>query len=708
MADFLLELFSEEIPARMQVRAADDLKRLVTEGLAKAGVAFTAAEAHVTARRLALSITGLPLAQPDTAEERRGPRVGAPEKAVEGFLASVGLTLDQVEQRETDKGAFYVATLHRTGRPTAEVLGEIVADTIWNFPWPKSLRWGMDPTRGQSSNLVWVRPLHGIVALLDGKVVPVALARDGDDGHALVAGRTTRGHRFMGSGPFEVADFAGYRARLATERVMLDAAERRRTILAEGTRLAAAEGIEMVPDEGLLDEVTGLVEWPVPLIGSIDDRFMDLPPEVLSTAMRAHQKYFSLRDPATGRLAPRFMTVSNLVAQDGGAAIIAGNERVLRARLSDARFFWDQDRAQRLDARVPQLDGIVFHARLGTVAEKVARMRLLAGVLAPLTGANATQADRAALLAKADLVTGMVGEFPELQGIMGRYYAAADGEDAAVAEAVAGHYRPQGPGDSCPRDAVTVTVSLADKLDTLAGFFLIDERPTGSKDPFALRRAALGVIRLILDNGLRLGLRPVLAAAVAGHAGAVAASAPEAVVDALLDFFADRLKVHLREAGVRHDLIAAVFAGEGEDDFVRLLARVEALASFLGEEDGANLLAAYRRATNIVRIEAKKDKEAVPASALDPALLAEEAERVLAERLDQVGSAARAALAREDYGAVMAALAQLRAPVDAFFEHVTVNAEDPALRRNRLALLARIGEALAPVADFSRIEGGTP
>jgi glycyl-tRNA synthetase beta chain len=708
MAEFLLELFSEEIPARMQARAADDLKRLVTDGLAKAGIGFTHAEAHATARRLALAITGLPLAQPDTAEERRGPRVGAPEKAVEGFLASVGLSLSEVEQRETDKGTFYVATIRRAGRPTSEVLAEIVADAIWSFPWPKSMRWGVDPAKGRSSHLVWVRPLHGLLALLDGDLVPVRLGRDGDDGHALIPGRATRGHRFMGAETFEVTGFEDYRAKLAKHHVMLDAGERRRAILAEAARLAAREGIELVPDDGLLDEVVGLVEWPVPLIGAIDDKFMDLPPEVLSTAMRAHQKYFSLRDPKTGRLAPRFLTVSNLIARDGGQAIVAGNERVLRARLSDARFFWDQDRAQRLDTRVAQLAGIVFHAKLGTLAEKVSRMRLLAAELAPDVKANADLVDRAALLAKADLVTGMVGEFPELQGIMGRYYAEADGEDWSVADAIAAHYRPQGPNDACPTDPVAVTVALADKLDTLAGFFLIDERPTGSKDPFALRRAALGVIRLILDNKLRLKLRPVLAAAVAAHAGAVAAGDPVAVVDALLDFFADRLKVHLREAGVRHDLIAAVFAGEREDDFVRLLARVEALARFLGEEDGANLLAAYRRATNIVRIEAKKDKAATEASALDPSLLRVDEEIQLAERLDEVGRLAKSALAHEEYAAAMGALARLRRPVDAFFDRVTVNADDPALRRNRLALLARIGEALAPVADFSRIEGGTP
>lgn len=687
MPQLLIEIHSEEIPARMQPRAADDLKRLMLDGFKAVGLKHGAARAYATPRRLTLVVEDLAAAQADLREERRGPRVGAPDQAVDGFCSSAGVSRDQLQVQETPKGNFYIAFIERKGRPTTEVIAELMANSLWNFPWPKSMRWGAGPD-GFSSKLTWVRPIRSIIVLFGGQVVPFAIARGEDTGHRLAAGNLTHGHRFMAKGAIEVADFADYAAKLRAAHVILDVEERKAIIWAGAQKLAAEAGLEVTPDPDLLDEVAGLVEWPVPLMGRIDDEFMAVPAEVLTSTMRANQKYFALRDPATGRMVPRFLTVANLVAKDGGAAIAAGNERVLRARLSDAKFFWDQDLKVTLADRVPALDSIVFHAKLGTVGAKVARVRALAVQIAAIIGADQALTDRAALLAKADLVSGVVGEFPEVQGIMGRYYARKDGEDAAVAEAIADHWKPQGPSDTLPVAPVSVAVALADKIDTLAGFFAIDEKPTGSKDPFALRRAALGVIRLIVENGLRLPLKPLFGAAA----------------DSLIEFFHDRLKVSLKDQGVAHDLINAVLGTGAEDDLTRLVRKVAALKSFLETEDGKNVLAAYRRASNILRIEEKKDSKSYAGPA-DRAQFAADEERALGARLDAVMPKARGALAQEDFAACMQALALLREPVDAFFEKVTVNADDPALRANRLKLLAEIRGALDEIADFSRIEG---
>jgi glycyl-tRNA synthetase beta chain len=696
MAEFLLELLSEEIPARMQARAAEDLKRLVTDGLKEARLGFDRAEAFVTPRRLALIVDGLPARQPDLEEERKGPRVGAPDKAIQGFLGSVGLeSIKQCEIREIKGSEFYFAVRKAEGRETGDVLADQVGSALNGLSWPKSMRWGALSAR-------YVRPLQGILAIFDGK--PLSGAFDLGAGTSLAFGNTTRGHRFMAPEPFPVLSFDDYRNKLHAAFVMLDREERKAAILEGAGAQAGSEGLSVTPDSGLLDEVAGLVEWPVPLMGRIDDRFMDLPPEVLSTAMRTHQKYFAVED-GDGGLAPRFVVVANIDAADGGTAVVAGNERVLRARLSDARFFWDQDRRDSLASRAPALRTVVFHAKLGTLDEKVDRLQALAADIAGhVPGANRDKTRSAARLCKADLVSQMVGEFPELQGLMGRYYALADGEDQAVADAIRDHYSPLGPGDACPTEPVSVSVALADKIDTLVGFWAIDEKPTGSKDPYALRRAALGVIRLMLENGLRLGLSDIFHKAAHLHAETAGQIRGEVVADSLLEFFADRLKFHLREKGVRHDLVAAVFALGGEDDLVRLLARVQALAAFLAAEDGANLLTAYRRAANIVGIESKKGGGALRGPP-DPALYAEAVEKALGVALDDASGAFEAALADEDFAAAMAAMARLRAPVDAFFEGVTVNSDDPALRANRLRLLSRIGDTLERVADFSKIEG---
>ncbi len=690
MAELLLELFSEEIPARMQSRAAEDLRNLVVAGLEKAGLACDQARTFVTPRRLALVVNGLPIAQPDVSEERRGPRVGAPQAAIDGFLKSAGVaSLDACEQRDTGKGVFYFAVISRKGRPTAEVVREVAEGVLANFPWPKSQRWGTNQIR-------WVRPLHRIVCVFDGEVVPVGFG-------PLTASDETEGHRFLAPEPFKVAGFDVYAKRLRDAKVVLDQDERRQFIRTEAERLARQEGLALHQDDGLLDEVTGLVEWPVVLMGSIDAAFMDVPAEVLITAMRSHQKYFSLRHP-DGSLAPRFIVVANRETADGGKSVVAGNRRVLRARLSDAKFFWDTDRRTRLEDRLPKLAERLFYAKLGTIADKAARMQTLARQLTTdIPGADAAQASRAAQLAKADLSSEMVGEFPELQGIMGRYYALNDGEAQPVANAIAEHYAPQGPNDRCPTAPVSVAVALADKLDSLVGFFAIDEKPTGSKDPFALRRAALGVIRLIIENGLRLPLTTVFMFAHARFGEGLTRDAQAAAAD-LLDFFADRLKVHLRESGVRHDLISAVFALGGEDDLVRLLARVRALEGFLGSEDGANLLIAFRRAANIVRIEEKKDGASY-GGAIDSALLELPEERALATTLAEVRQQAAAHVRAERFPEAMAVLARLRQPVDAFFDKVTVNTDQPALRANRLRLLSQIVTAMQDAADFSKIEG---
>lgn len=684
MAEFLLELLSEEIPARMQVRAAEDLRRLFYDGLRAEGIVPTKAEAFVSPRRLALVADGLPAKQPDVAEERRGPRVDAPQQAIDGFLRANGITLDRCEKRDTGKGVFWFVNIHKKGAKTADVLPAIVEGALAQLPWPKSMRWA-GPAR-------WVRPLRGIVCLFEGKVVPVSFA-------GAKAGDTTRGHRFLSPKPIAVRNFADYKKKLFAAKVMLDPADRRGKILEGVARLAAIHGLVPVHDEGLLNEVVGLVEWPVVLAGRIDESFMTLPPEVLTTTMRQHQKYFSLKDKS-GKLAPLFALVANMETKDKGAAIVAGNERVLRARLSDARFFWDQDRKRSLAGRVDALKARVFHAKLGSDYDRVQRLRALASDLSRyIPNADAVAAERAAELAKADLTTGMVGEFPELQGIMGRYYALHDGETKAVADAVAEHYAPLGPDAACPTAPVSITVALADKLDTLVGFFAIDEKPTGSKDPFALRRAALGVVRLIVENGLRVPLLHVFRRADGLHAAGARLN-----VDELLAFFADRLKVTLREKGVRHDLIDAVFALGGEDDLVRLLARVDALRDFLAEADGANLLVAYRRAANILKIEEKKDGKSYDAQP-DAALMSQAEEQALDAALKNIQPRIAAALAAEKFGEAMAALARLRGPVDAFFDRVTVNCDDAALRANRLRLLSRIRAALGGVADFSKIEG---
>jgi glycyl-tRNA synthetase beta chain len=715
MAELLVELFSEDIPARMQVRAADDFKRLVTDRLAAAGLAFAAAGVQSTPRRLALVVDGLPLAQPDVKEERRGPRVGAPEAAIQGFLKGAGAaSLDRCEQRDTGKGVFWFAVIERPGQATAQVLPGLIEAAIRELVWPKSMRWA-------DTSFRWVRPLHSIIALFDGRPLAGGLTvatreappRTDDEANLCLAGALaatrlafgagTRGHRFLAPAPFAVSSFADYRDRLEAAFVSLDREARRTRIASDAARLAAAEGLTVAPDEALLDEVTGLVEWPVVLSGTIDDQFMDVPSEVLITSMRTHQKYFATLKP-DGSLGPRFIVVANMVTDDGGAAVVAGNQRVLRARLSDARFFWDQDRRTRLDHRVAALKAITFHARLGTVHDKVERLTELAAALAPLIpGAEAGLARRAAILAKADLTSGMVGEFPELQGVMGRYYALHDGEDRAVAQAVAEHYKPLGPADGCPTAPNSIAVALADKIDSLVGFFAIDEKPTGSKDPYALRRAALGIIRLVVENRLRLNLLALFRQAHAGYrVTGLAAAAP--VAAQLLEFCADRLKVVLRDRGVRYDLIDAVFALGGEDDLVRLLARVEALESFLATDDGANLLIACRRAANIVRIEEKKDGVTYDGPPAADLLVAEE-ERALAAALQTVDEAVRQRLAVEDFAGAMAELARLRAPGDAFFDKVTVNSEDRRLRENRLRVLTRIRATMNGIADFSRIEG---
>jgi glycyl-tRNA synthetase beta chain len=688
MAELLLELLSEEIPARMQARAAASLGELAGAALDEAELAHGSLATYSTPRRLVLVVHDLVTSQPDVEIERRGPRVGAPAQALEGFVGSLGVDGFRLEEQDDRKGRVYVARFTRQGQPTRTVLGPLLVQVLSRFPWPKSMRWGDWPVR-------WVRPLHGMVCLLDGEVVPLSFG-------PARAGATTFGHRFLAPGPIEVRGFEDYRQKLEAAYVELDSAERERRIAAEADRLAHAVQLRVRHDPGLVSELAGLVEWPVPLLGRIERRFMDLPQEVLVTSMRQHQKYLALEDDE-GRLAARFVIVANLRAEDD-AAIVAGNERVLRARLWDAKFFWDKDRKATLASRVPGLDGMVFHAKLGSLGDKVRRLAALAPVLAAgVPGADAEQARRTAALCKADLVSEMVGEFPELQGIMGRYYAQDAGESDSVATAIAEHYAPQGPGDRCPIAPISVVTALADKLDTLVGFFAIGEKPTGSKDPFALRRATLGVLRLILENRLRLPLRAAFEQALAGYAGRLPDLDREAVAAELLDFFADRLKVHLRAEGVRHDLISAVFAAGQDDDLIRLLAKVDALRDFLATDDGANLLVAHRRASNIVRIEEKRDGRDY-GGAPDGDRLQQDEEQTLYFRLTSVGDEIADALGREAFTEAMAALAKLRRPVDAFFDRVTVNADDPQLRENRLRLLAQIRSALGTVADFSLIE----
>ncbi|MGI8524779.1 MAG: glycine--tRNA ligase subunit beta [Pseudolabrys sp.] len=709
MPDLLLEFLSEEIPARMQARAADDLKKLVTDALVEAGLVYEGAAAFVTPRRLALAVHGVPARSPDKKDERKGPKVGAPENAIAGFLKAAGLTsVSDAKVQADKKGDFYVAVIEKAGRPAIEVIAEIVQKTVREFPWPKSMHWG-------SGSLTWVRPLHSIIATFGPETEEpdiVALDIDG-----IKAGDETRGHRFMAPAPFKIKRFADYVAKLDAAKVVLDPARRRDIILADAKNLAFAQGYELIEDDGLLAEVAGLVEWPVVLMGEFDSTFLAIPGEVIRATIRNNQKCFVLRDPQTLKLTNKFILVANEEASDGGKAIIAGNERVIRARLSDAKFFYDTDLKTRLENRLPKFEQIVFHEKLGTQAERIARITALAKELAPLVKADPAKAERAAQLAKADLLTEVVGEFPETQGLMGRYYAQAQGEDDAVARAIEEHYKPQGPKDAVPSDPVSIAIALADKIDILAGFWAIDEKPTGSKDPYALRRAALGIIRIVLDNALRVPLGKIANAHFNVMAGLVPAihDLRKKDVDArhkaghdididLLSFFADRLKVQLREQGARHDLVDAVFALEGQDDLLLIVRRVEALGKFLATDDGKNLLAGVKRASNILGIEEKKDKKQYSGTP-DANLLKEPEEKALASAVATARKDASAAVAKEDFAAAMTAMAKLRPAVDAFFDKVTVNADDKSLRENRLKLLNEIREATRAVADFSRIEG---
>jgi glycyl-tRNA synthetase beta chain len=774
MPDLLLEFFSEEIPARMQTRAADDLKKMVTDRLVAAGLVYEGAKAFATPRRLALSVHNIPVRQPDLKEERKGPKVGAPEQAIAGFLRAAGLTsIDQAKVQADKKGDFYIAVTEKSGKPAIDVLAEMIPEIVRGFPWPKSMRWG-------SGSLRWVRPLHSIVATFGPETEEPEVIKFDVDG--IAGGNETRGHRFMAPGAIKVKRFDDYIASLEAAKVVLDPARRMDIIRTDAKNLAFAQGFELVEDEGLLAEVAGLVEWPVVLMGTFDKAFLDIPGEVIRATIRTNQKCFVLRDPQTAKLVNKFILVSNIEARDGGKAIIAGNERVIRARLSDAKFFYETDLKTRLEDRLPKFDGIVFHEKLGTQAERIARIVALAKELAPLVGADVAKAERAAQLCKADLLTEVVGEFPELQGLMGKYYAEAQGEDEAVAHASEDHYKPKGPDDLVPSDPVSIAVALADKIDTLVGFWAIDEKPTGSKDPYALRRAALGVIRIVLDNELILDLYEIFKASyllqllnrqkgnvvvylstmTGGYATItskfnkgflsefketaefdLSMPAYECVIDAqsggdtrglvsvalgsafrhqilatlpvfedlcssLLNFFADRLKVQLREQGARHDLVDAVFALEGQDDLLMIVRRVEALGKFLDTDDGKNLLAGVKRASNILGIEEKKDKRSF-AGEPDASLLKLPEEKALAAEVTSAKSEASAAVAREDFAAAMSAIAKLRPTVDAFFDKVKVNVTDlddaNAVRENRLKLLNEIREATRAVADFSKIEG---
>ena len=679
MPDLLLEFLSEEIPARMQACAAEDLRKLVTDRLVAAGLVCEGAKAFATPRRLALSVHGVPARQPDIKEEKKGPRVGAPENAIAGFLKAAGLkSIKDAKVQPDKKGDFYVAVIEKQGRAAIDVIAEMIPDVVRTFPWPKSMRWG-------SGRLNWVRPLHSIIATFGPETEEPDIVRFSVDG--LAASDETRGHRFMAPAPFKVRHFDDYVGKLEKAKVVLDPARRADIILADAKNLAFAQGFELDEDEGLLAEVAGLVEWPVTLMGSFDKAFLAIPDEVIRATIRNNQKCFVLRDPQTAKLVNKFILVANEEAVDGGKAIVAGNERVIRARLSDAKFFYDSDLKTRLEDRLPKFEQIVFHEKLGTQGERIARIVALAGRLASLVGADVAKTERAAQLCKVDLLTDVVGEFPELQGLMGRYYAEAQDEDEAVAHACEDHYKPKGPDDLVPSDPVSIAVALADKIDTLTGFWKIDEKPTGSKDPYALRRAALGVIRIVLDNSLRLRL-----AKISGVSGD------------LLSFFADRLKVQLREQGARHDLVDAVFALEGQDDLLMIVRRVDALGKFLDTDDGKNLLAGYKRATNIIRIEEKKDKRGYT-GAPDAKRYQLPEEKALAEAIDVARKEAAAAVGKEDFAAAMRAMAKLRPRVDAFFDKVTVNVDDRALRENRLKLLNEIREATHAVADFSKIEG---
>ncbi len=687
MAELLLEILSEEIPARMQARAAADLGQLVCDGLESVGLKYENSKNFVTPRRLTLVVDGLPDKTPEISEERKGPRTSAPDKAVQGFLNSIRVSIENVEKRETEKGEFYFALTERKGEETAGLLQPIIESALFSLSWPKSMRWADHSTR-------WVRPIERILCVFNNKIVPVTFG-------PIKAGKFTLGHRFLTNALVEVNNFADYKRSLETGRVLIDPDERCARIKEGIETLSSQQGLSMIEDPALLNEVAGLVEWPVVLMGSIDEDFMDVPPEILKTTMRKNQKYFSLKTKS-GELASRFIVVANKETPDGGDAIIRGNERVLRARLSDAKFFWEQDRRQTLASRVPQLKYIKFHNKLGTMAEKAKRVELLALKIADITLADKKMVRSASRLAKADLSTEMVNEFSDLQGVMGRYYALNDGEHIDIAEAIADHYAPQGPSDVCPSAPLSVTLSLADKIDTCVGFWAIDEKPTGSKDPFALRRSALGIIRLVIENNLRLPLTGIFE--IAWKAGKYKGNKND-VIASLLSFFAERLKVYLKSDGIRHDLVSAVFALGNEDDFTRLIARVTALKEFTNSDDGANLLVAYKRAVNILRIEEKKDKQSYQALP-DSDRLEQEEEKQLAAALAFVVDGISQNLADEGYSKVMIQLAGLRAPIDTFFDKVTVNCEDRELRVNRLGLLSQIRDTMNRIADFSQIKGG--
>ncbi|MCS3727796.1 glycine--tRNA ligase subunit beta [Bradyrhizobium betae] len=700
MPDLLLELFSEEIPARMQAKAADDLRRMVTDKLVAEGLVYEGAKAFATPRRLALTVHGIPARQPDLKTERRGPKMGAPDAAVQGFLKATGLaSLDEAKIQRDPKGDFYIALIEKPGRAAIDVLAEILPVIIRTFPWPKSMRWGA--RSGKPGSLNWVRPLHAITATFGLETEDPDVVKFAVDG--IESGQTTYGHRFMAPDAISVRRFEDYDAKLLAAKVVLDPERRKDAILTDAKQLAFAQGFDLVEDQNLLDEVAGLVEWPVVLMGSFEPEFLATPAEVIRATIRNNQKCFVVSDPKSnqGKLANKFILVANIEATDGGKTIIAGNERVIRARLSDAKFFYETDLKTKLEERLPKFEQIVFHEKLGTQAARIKRIERLAAEIAPLVGADVAKATRAAHLAKADLLTEVVGEFPEVQGLMGKYYALAQGEDESVAAACEEHYKPQGPADRVPTDPVSVAVALADKIDTLVGFWAIDEKPTGSKDPYALRRAALGVIRLIAENALRLSLTKVASSALAGLS--VKAANAQKLSSDLLAFFADRLKVQLREQGARHDLVDAVFALGGQDDLLMVVRRVDALGKFLETDDGKNLLAGIKRASNILGIEEKKDKRSFD-GAPDAALYGLDEEKALAKAIGEVTAEASAAVAREDFAAAMTAMAKLRPPVDAFFEKVRVNDDDAKVRENRLKLLNEIRSATRAVADFSKIQ----
>ncbi|MBC7586376.1 glycine--tRNA ligase subunit beta [Tardiphaga sp. vice352] len=744
MPDLLLELFSEEIPARMQAKAAEDLRRMVTDRLVAEGLVYEGAKAFATPRRLTLTVHGIPNRQSDLKQERKGPRVGGAEAAIAGFLKATGLnSLDEAKIQRDPKGDFYIALTEKPGKPTVDVLAEILPLIIRTFPWPKQMRWGA--ASAKSTALTWVRPLHSIIASFgieteEPEVVPFEVG-------GIVAGQVTRGHRFMAPSEIPVRRFDDYVSKLQHAKVVLDPERRREIILADARTLCAAQNFELVEDPALLDEVAGLVEWPVVLMGSFDEAFLAIPDEMIRATIRTNQKCFVVREPATGRLVNKFILTANIEASDGGAAIIAGNERVIRARLSDAKFFYDTDLKTKLEDRLPKFENIVFHEKLGSQANRIQRLVDLSAQIAPLVGADVKKTKRAAQLAKADLLTEAVGEFPELQGLMGKYYALAQSEDAAVATASEDHYKPQGPADRVPTDPVSIAVALADKIDTLVGFWVIDEKPTGSKDPFALRRAALGVVRILIEHQLKLPLVDICMSAdisvridmahqnldrkyraleqleVEGLSARrakrifkdfekkvlpkeISFEEAEFAISGifnLVDFFADRLKGQLREQGSRHDLVDAVFSLGGQDDLLMVVRRVEALAKFLDTDDGKNLRAGVKRASNILGIEEKKDKRAYD-GAPEPSLYKLDEEKALAAAIVEVGPEASAAVAKEDFASAMTAMAKLRPAVDAFFDKVKVNDDDAAVRENRLKLLNEIRAATRAVADFSKIQ----